>query len=476
MGKSSNDRPAPELLSHEQLVGLVRKLERLVDAQRDEIERLRNENERLQREGKQQAAPFRRRKRKANPERPGRKPGEGPFMHRDGPTDDQVTQQLDVPAPGGCPCGGELEFLHWDKASVTDLPPEPRPEITLYRVAVCRCRRCAKTVRGRHPDLPPNQVGATAHRVGDRAMAAAHTLHYGIGVAVQQVPRVLKELCGLSVTQSAITQDAMRRAERDLAGEHEALRQSIAQSPVAHTDDTGWRVAGEAAQMMAFVTQDGRSVYQIRSQHRNEEVREVLAADYAGTMVTDRGRAYDAKEFDGVKQQKCLSHVQRSIAEVLENKTGAARDLGENLKAALKQGQALWRAFHAGEVSSPKFRSEGRAIQEEISDLLRLRSMRDPDNERLVAELGWHDDRGNLTRFLADPTVPPTNNLAERELRPAVKARKVSQCSKTWRGARARECHLSITRTAARTTDGSLVETLHRKYRAARRKNRGPSP
>ncbi|MBI5117898.1 transposase [Candidatus Poribacteria bacterium] len=93
-----------------------------------------------------------------------------------------------------------------------------------------------------------------------------------------------------------------------------------------------------------------------------------------------------------------------------------------------------------------------------------------------LSELGWHDDRGNLTRFLSDPAVPPTNNLAEREIRPAVKARKVSQCSKTWRGARARECHLSITRTTQRKISGSLVEAMYLKYRAARTVARAASP
>ena len=57
--------------------------------------------------------------------------------------------------------------------------------------------------------------------------------------------------------------------------------------------------------------------------------------------------------------------------------------------------------------------------------------MPDRDNGRLQNELGWHDDRGNLLRFLDDPSIEPTNNRAERALRGAVIARKVSHCSKT---------------------------------------------
>ena len=45
--------------------------------------------------------------------------------------------------------------------------------------------------------------------------------------------------------------------------------------------------------------------------------------------------------------------------------------------------------------------------------------MPDRDNGRLQNELGWHDDRGNLLRFLDDPGIEPTNNRAERALRGA---------------------------------------------------------
>ena len=42
-------------------------------------------------------------------------------------------------------------------------------------------------------------------------------------------------------------------------------------------------------------------------------------------MVTDRGRSYDAQALSGVKQQKCLAHVLRSISEVVQTKRGRGR-------------------------------------------------------------------------------------------------------------------------------------------------------
>ena len=89
------------------------------------------------------------------------------------------------------------------------------------------------------------------------------------------------------------------------------------------------------------------------------------------------------------------------------------------------------------------------------------RPMSDADNWRLQNELGWHHDRGNLLRFLDDPSIEPTNNRAERALRPAVIARKVSHCSKNVGGADAFSAFTSVIRTLARNGgDHSLVNGL----------------
>ena len=99
---------------------------------------------------------------------------------------------------------------------------------------------------------------------------------YEDGIPVRRVPSVLRALTGVELSQSAITQDALRRARGAVGDAYRRLRESV------------------------------------RGSHRNEEVREVVPADYAGVMVTDRARSYDARALSGVRQQKCLAHVLRS--------------------------------------------------------------------------------------------------------------------------------------------------------------------
>jgi transposase len=53
-----------------------------------------------------------------------------------------------------------------DFAATTDIPPQPKPIVQPDRVWVYRCPTCETTVRAPHPDLAPDQYGATAHRMG----------------------------------------------------------------------------------------------------------------------------------------------------------------------------------------------------------------------------------------------------------------------------------------------------------------------
>ena len=220
-------------------------------------------------------------------------------------------------------------------------------------------------------------------------------------------------------------------------------------SDVVYTDDTGWRVGGENAQLMIFVA-DTVTVCQVRPQHRNEEVREVIGDAYGGVLVTDRGKSYDAQELEAVQQQKCIHHALRSINEVLETKQGRARHFGARLKRLLKEGLRLWHEYHAPRGQLTGFERHAGSLREAVTRHLRPRRLVDADNQRLLNEFGRHHARGNLLRFLEDPRIQPTNNASERGFRFAVIQRKVSQCSKTAGGARAFEAFASGIKTALR--------------------------
>ena len=120
-------------------------------------------------------------------------------------------------------------------------------------------------------------------------------------------------------------------------------------------------------------------------------------------------------------------------------------------------------------MAADDFAEQAGQIKELVSDHLRDRALTDADNQRLLDGLGWHDDRGTLAfmeqsaslmRFLDAPFVEPTNNRAERILRPAVIARKVSHCSKTQEGANAFAAFASIAQTAIKNGAASVASAF----------------
>jgi transposase len=429
-------------LTREELVAIIIQQSQLIAELQKRIEE-------LLRKDRRQASPFSRDKPKTDPKQPGRKPGQGSFTRRSSPPEQPTDRKIHATPPRQCPdCGGAIDLERIDEATVIDIPSNVKPVITRYSVPVCRCQKCGAPVRGKAPGLAPDQTGATAHRLGPKVMEAAHDLHYGLGIPVRKVPPVLMALTGVRVTASAITQNAMKQSEGAVGAAYERLRHQLRECAAVHTDDTGWRIGGRNAYLMGFDS-DRAAVYQIRTQHRNEEVQEIIPANYGGVLITDRGVSYDAKVFDGMRQQKCLAHLLKNISGVLETKTGSARRFGVELKALLREAIALSKA------------TPGQPRNEKVEDLdirltwhLRDRILKDKDNQRLLDGIGQQMDRGRILTFLEVPGVEPTNNRAERMLRPAVIARKVSHCSKNERGAYATAAFLSVIQTARKGIAG----------------------
>ena len=102
-----SDKTPVDELSRENLIALVRELQR-------QIGHLREENERLKRAQRRQAAPFSKEKPVKNPKKPGRKKGQGPFDRRQAPTGEpDIT--VDVQAPPCC----QTVAVRWNRRGLS---------------------------------------------------------------------------------------------------------------------------------------------------------------------------------------------------------------------------------------------------------------------------------------------------------------------------------------------------------------------
>ena len=150
-------------LTEQDLYEIIRK-------QAEQIEQLQKRIERLERQQRKYAAPHSRGSRKADPKTAGRRTGESVFTYKRPPAQEQEDIVIDVSTPNTCTaCGytGELIFKRHDRAWISDLHGLVG-QITAYHVPVMACPQCGQAVRGAHPDLQPDQRGATAHRCGPR--------------------------------------------------------------------------------------------------------------------------------------------------------------------------------------------------------------------------------------------------------------------------------------------------------------------
>jgi transposase len=445
----SEERP-----SYDELLEVVRRQQRQIDALLAENARLRAELDEARRAGKRQAAPFAKRPPKADPKRPGRKPGHRP-AHRPAPPPESIDRRVVAPLPAGCPgCGEPLPRTpdRWHDQYQIDLPA-PEPVTTRFRIPVARCHRCGRRVQGRHPEQTSDALGAAAVQLGPNLLATAADLKHRLGVPYRKAAEAIRTRLGQPVSAGALVRSG-HRLRRLARPTYDRLADHLRAAPAKHVDETGWRVGGRSAWLWVFAD-SAVTLYRIRRSRGHDVVVEVLGEEIAGVLVSDCFLAYDPL---GCEKQKCYAHLLRSCSEIEASKTRGAVRFSRRVAALLRKAMALKR--RRGGMSRHGYAVACGRIGAAMDRLL-AGSYTDPDNARLANRLRKH--RAALFTFLERDGVEATNNLAERELRPAVIARKLSAGNRTEEGAETHSVLASVLRTCrrqGRDIAGALAELL----------------
>ena len=411
--------PPPECADCPQLA----ELRQLVAALQQRVEE-------LEQQAHRSAAPFRRppEQRRAEKRKPGNKPGHAPAWRPPPPTIDEYAQ---VPLEA-CPhCAGPLTNLR----RVEQILEEPvlavrRLHLTTYRGV---CPQCGE-VRSTHPEQVSTAVGAAGVHLGRHALALAVQLNQSYGLTLRKTCRLLGEVLGLPLSAGGLSQ-ARARVARTVEPAYDHLREQVRRSPVVHADETGWWLGGEPAWLWDFTNQR-YTLYHL-GRRNAEVVREQLGDDFAGVLVSDCLSAYDAHPG---RKSKCVLHHLRAIAEAREQQPGSR---------FLREMEALWRgtlALHAAraELDPAGYAYHVTALEAGLDRLLGREYPPGPE-QKIANRL--RKQRPHLLTFLHVAGVDPTNNQAERQLRPAVIARKLSGGNKTAAGARTFEILASLAAT-----------------------------
>jgi hypothetical protein len=224
------------------------------------------------------------------------------------------------------------------------------------------------------------------------------------------------------------------------------------ESAVLHADETGWRVDGRTHWLWCFTNKS--LVYFIIDRCRGSPVvKRVLGILFQGTLITDFFGAYN--KLLALNRQVCLAHLFRELLRVdLIHSSLAWKRFHKKLKRFLKDALRL---DHRQASLHPE-------IFERLKERLRMRleqlafaSYADKHARRLAKRLIRHQNA--ILTFLDNPDVPPDNNHAERQIRPAVIMRKNSYCNRSEQGAEVQAIMMSLFRTL-QLRNLNPVETL----------------
>jgi transposase len=317
---------------------------------------------------------------------------------------------------------------------VAEIPPI-RPVVTEYQLHQLCCPACGAVTRAELPAGVPS--GGFGPRV--QAITALCTGAYHLSKrTTQQVMADLFRL-PLSVGTVANLEQATVQAVAEPVAE---ARGYVQQQPAAYLDETGWREGRARAWLWAAVT-TWVTVFVVRASRGGKVAQELLGERFWGYLVTDRWSAYTW--YPTWRRQVCWAHLLRDIEAMIE-RGGRSQEIGEALRAQARQMFHWWHRVRDGTLAHASFAQYMWPIRREVERLLEVgQTCGVPKTAGGCREI--LKVRHALWTFVRHAGVEPTNNAAERAIRPGVLWRKGSFGTQSADGSRFVETMMTVVAT-----------------------------
>lgn len=457
----------------EEIAGLRKHIEELHRQYQQQIQQLQKQIQALQDQLNQNSqnssrppssdapsAPPRPKKRRTG-RRPGGQPGHPGHQRILLPTE-QVNEVV-VVKPERCEgCGEPLSGSDPEplRHQVTEVVPID-PHTTEYQRHRLECRRCHDATIA---DLPG---GVSESCFGPHLEAIVAYLSGRAHLSKRQIEEAMEDLFGVSISLGSVSAIEQRVSEA-LAAPVEEARAYVQGQPVAHADETGWKEGPQRAWLWAAVTVSV-TVFLIHAR-RGAEAARMLLGTFTGILVTDRWNAYNG--WPVRRRQLCWAHLIRDFKGFLERGQAAAR-IGKALLRETQRMFTLWNRVRDGTLSRSTFQKYMGPIRRRGERLLR-RGTRcgETKTEGMCREILKLAPA--LWTFVRIEGVEPTNNRAERAVRPIVLYRKGSFGTKSPAGSRFVERIMTVVATL-RQQGRNVLQYLTQACVAARLGKAGPS-
>ena len=344
---------------------------------------------------------------------------------------------------------------------VIEIPPL-QPVVTEYQGHQLACPACGEKTRAPWPAGVPS--GTYGPRV--QATVALYTGAYRLSKRTTQ--QAMDEVFGVPMRVGTISQ-LERATTAAVATPVEEARAYVHEQAVAHLDETSWCQGGKRAWLWVAVT-SWVTVFLVRMSRGGSVARELLGETFAGILVTDR---YSAYNWYPVRwRQMCWAHLLRDFA-AIRDRGGRSEELGEALLAQAHQMFTWWHRVREGTLQRSTFRAYMTPLRREIERLLEAgRRCGVPKTEGMCRDILKR--RAALWTFVQVDGVEPTNNTAERAIRPGVLWRKGSFGTQSEAGSRFVESMLTVV-TTLKQQQRNVLEYLTEACEAALRGDAAPS-
>jgi len=280
------------------------------------------------------------------------------------------------------------------------------------------CTNCHKLVEPEVPGVLPHA------RFGLNIMLLVMYLHLALRVPGAKICEYFRTIHGVHLCAGEIPH-ILTQLAREYGNYYQHLEKLVRLARVKHTDSTSWRIKGKNYTAWVFIAA-GIVLYKIRKSTSHKTPLHVLGKAVHGmTLVVDRHSAFRTlARKAGYMLQLCWSHILEDSRELKHTFGAEGKYVHEHLKSIFALAKSLDHQAAPEQVEQLK------------GELLQLTNRHYKHNtiRRFVNNLA-HRDIENLFRFTTDPEVNPTNNISERELRHLVMIRRISNGSRSTRGA-----------------------------------------
>jgi transposase len=301
-----------------------------------------------------------------------------------------------------------------ERVQVVELPPV-RAEVTEYRLAARQCGSCGVVTRAARP------AEAGDGSFGPRLQGGAALLVGRYRLSRREAVACLAELGEVKLSVGALAR-LEQVTSAALAPVVDEVALAVQQAPVANLDETGWWQGRDRAWLWTMVTET-LTLFRL-DPHRSKAVAQaLLGPEWTGIVGSDRYSAYRYLPLE--LRQLCWAHLIRDFRKIAAYNQHQ-RPFGDRLLALSTRIFAVWYRFRDAAIDRPTLLLELAPLQAELHQA--LEDGLKPPHAVVAGALCGNllDSWPALWTFARVAGVEPTNNAAERALRPAVLWRKGS--------------------------------------------------